>query len=222
MRLSSISLATLPIAMAIPLTQTSDDFQDIHVTLSLKKTTSEVSLSAWNQDKSALIGHSCSTTLSTGLFKASPISFKVGENASGSLTIGTQIYTIHENPEISGGISCNSIDSLSEAIVTCAVIVPSSLQLLPMNKENLPECFLDGTLELQSILAGFETDAAVPEAFYTARNTSEPEFKEVETRGLSQRGPCDFETHTTIRVGDGNPHQNPMNVQLSVRTQNNW
>jgi hypothetical protein len=209
MRVQGTLLALVPLAIAT---------QNIHITLSQKKGTPEASVTAWNEDKSSIIGHSCSTKLYTGSFGANAVSFIVDENGLGNVTIGAQSFIVHENPEISGGISCNRIHSPLESIVTCAITVPASLQVRSLNRRDLPECFSQGPIALEGVLASLETNVTVPETLYSVSDTSRLEFEDLETSNkLDERDPCDFETHNTIRIGDGNPHQNPLNVQLSVR-----
>ena len=211
MKLYGIILVLVEIAMANPLPQSPEGIQNIQITFSKKKSTSEVSTTAWNADKSSVVGQSCSTILSNGPFEAHSISFMVDENGSGNITIGTQTYVVHDDTDISGGISCGRMHSSLESIVNCAVTVPASLQLQPLSKRDLALCFPEGPLQLEGILAGIEARARNPEAFnIPPSNISKREL------GNVTGDPCDRYVGHTRRIGDGNPHQNPMNVQLTV------
>ncbi|KAK8097396.1 hypothetical protein PG984_016535 [Apiospora sp. TS-2023a] len=60
---------------------------DFYVTLELMRETPEVSISAWNRDRSELVGHSCSRVLATGAFQSHPISFEADSKGAGNVTI---------------------------------------------------------------------------------------------------------------------------------------
>jgi hypothetical protein len=71
-------LALLPLTLAAPTPQ-----NDIEVIWTLDKPSSSYSLRAWTTDYSALLGEACNSSLSTGNFANSPVSFDVDENGYG-------------------------------------------------------------------------------------------------------------------------------------------
>jgi hypothetical protein len=56
---------------------------DVEVIWTLDKSSSNASLRAWTTDYSVLLGEACNSTLNTGNFKNSPLTFKVDENGYG-------------------------------------------------------------------------------------------------------------------------------------------
>ena len=210
------------LGVAIPLTSalptTAQGTHELNIVLQRDKTTSDVSIGVWNKDRSELIAHACDESLGSGEFEDLPISFAVDPNSNGTVTIGSTSYLIHENPEYSGGISCNRIYSQTESLVTCAVEVPAAKVNLSaratrdLSKRDVAACFRGGNYRLSGVLEGFtnpETTTQLPA--YT--NTSAPAPGPLDKRQWE----CGQWTQGTYRVGDGNPHQNPLNIQLSVR-----
>ncbi|KAK7943714.1 uncharacterized protein PG986_012827 [Apiospora aurea] len=125
--------------------------EEHQVTLQLIKDTNEVSISAWNNERSALVGHSCSKVLATGAFQSHPISFEVDLNGAGNVTIGDRSYLVHGEPDKSGGISCGRIHSQVEALVNCHITLPTSRKLRSLNKRDIDQCFPVSTPDLDNL-----------------------------------------------------------------------
>jgi len=76
--LTTFLLTLLPLVFAAPTSK-----HDVEVIWTLDKPSSKVSLRVWTTDHSALLGEACNSTLKTGNFVKSPLSFDVDENGSG-------------------------------------------------------------------------------------------------------------------------------------------
>ena len=74
---------------------------------------------------------------------------------------------MHEDPKISGGISCGGLSSTSEVVLTCSIAVPRSLKLRTLAKRDLAPCFAE-PLALDAVLAGLDRGAGAPPAFSEA------------------------------------------------------
>jgi hypothetical protein len=75
---TALVLALLTRAFAAPTSK-----NDVEVIWTLDKSSSNVSLRAWTTDYSVLLGEACSSTLNTGNFNNSPLSFNVDDNGYG-------------------------------------------------------------------------------------------------------------------------------------------
>ncbi|KAG7284445.1 hypothetical protein NEMBOFW57_010818 [Staphylotrichum longicolle] len=218
--LTGILLALLPVASATRLLQATQGSQIVNIVLQVSKATSEAAIEVWNPDKSELFAQSCSRRLKSGSFEATPLAFDIDDKEAGNLTVGQQTYRIHDKPEISGGIVCGSISSPYEFMVNCEVPIPASLRLQSLQKRDLQDCFPRGPVELPGVMRGLES---LP-ANKTVSSGNTDTFPSAETRSLNtiadaamekRQGSCGIWSHHTSRVGDGNPHQNPLNIQLS-------
>jgi hypothetical protein len=217
MRVSQAILAVMPVALAAPSHQLeARDPQDVHITFQVSRLTSEAAIEVWNKDQTEILGQSCTSSINSGVFQDSPIAFTVDERGAGSVTVGAKTYKIHENVDISGGISCGRITSAAEFMIDCVVPLSGAVLLAPLSKRNLANCFPEGPVELAEVMRGFATqptlgpDSAAPPALEMPSNGTE---------GLSdieKRQGCSTTLKSTERVGDGNPHQNPLHIQLSV------
>jgi hypothetical protein len=203
-----------PVALAAIVRHPAGQGTQVNVVLQLHKGSSESSVAVQNADRSEVLQYGCGTSLSLGAFQAYPLAFNVNENGAGNIIIGSDTYLIHEDPNVSGGISCGRLHSSTETMVTCAVTLPTSMRLKPLKEHNLPQCFhSSGTFRLASILAALERGASEQP---TAGNLTAPPLQGHHS-GLDKRqGPCSNWTPGTIMVGDGDPYQNPFNIQLSV------
>ncbi|KAK4128848.1 hypothetical protein N657DRAFT_639356 [Parathielavia appendiculata] len=224
MKFSDALLAIVPVGFAAAVRhQVRQGPQTVNVVLQLRKASTEASIAVQNADRSEILHYGCGTSLSSGAFQKHPIAFNVDRdgNGAGNLNIGPNSYLIHEDPEFSGGISCARLHSNTEMIVTCAVTLPASVHLEPVDQDqkNLPSCFPTSTFSLAGIFEALERDALdrPPAANITTDGLLPPHGA---SAGLDKRqGPCAIWTPGTRRVGDGNPHQNPFNIQLSENMQ---
>ncbi|KAH7308430.1 hypothetical protein B0I35DRAFT_491514 [Stachybotrys elegans] len=178
----------------------------IQVTLHfLKGDHPEPSITAYSHDRSQVVGHSCSTSLT---LENSVVAFDVDQNGAGSITLDEEEYKVHDDPEISGGVICGRIHNDAETVVNCELVVPDALDLHPLNRRNLPECKSmrlanNGGAVLEGFLRG-------PEFL-----PSEQLIKLSEKTTTVVPRQCGIQQRDAYRAGNGNPHQNPLNIQLS-------
>ncbi|KAK4105444.1 hypothetical protein N658DRAFT_512893 [Parathielavia hyrcaniae] len=192
--------------------------QNVNLVLQLRKASSEASIVVQNADRSGILQYDCATSLSSGAFQKYPIAFNVDGSGSGSLSIGPDSYTIHEIPEFSGGISCIRLHSSTEIMVACTVSLSANIPLEPLDEKNLPSCFPTSTFGLASFFNGL-SGGAVNQPVAT-NITEGPLLPQGGSAGLDKRqGPCAIWTPGTRRFGEGGPHQNPFNIQLSENLQ---
>lgn len=212
-------LALLPVAFTTPLLQLDQEAQAVNVVLQVNKVTSEAAIDVWNLDKSEVLAHSCSHSLASGPFEDMPLVFTVNEYGAGNFSVGPQTYTIHDDLEISGGIICGRIASPGEIIVSCDVPVSASLQFKSLNKRDFQDCFPRGPVELDQLMRGLEStstnDTAWPENSLTPSKTGTSDVTEDVV--FKRQAPCGIWSSRTVLVGGGNPHQNPLHIQISVR-----
>jgi hypothetical protein len=224
MRVSQALLAVVPVAMAVP-SQRLDarDSRDVQVTFQVSRLTSEAAIEVWNKDETEILGQSCTRSIDSGIFQNTPIAFKIDKNGAGTVTVGPKTYKIHEDVDVSGGISCGRITSPAEILVKCKIPLASGLaaRLEPLHKRDLANCFPEGgPVELTEVMRGLETaptlasDALAPPASEVLSNDTNY------TEGLSdlerRQRVCELVITDTVPVGNGDPHQNPLNIQLSL------
>ena len=166
-------------------------------------------------------GQPSSPTCSNSLkfFPYNPINFEVDENGAGNITIGPSSYIVHEDINISEGIS--RMHSPSElSLVTCAIHVSQALRLVPSNSSTLQDvtkCFPQGPHQLGRVMEVLKGDpsnmAATPSAALANHNAStQSESIPMEKR----QGACGVWSQVTYPIGDGDPHQNPLHIQVTV------
>ncbi|KAK4196097.1 hypothetical protein QBC40DRAFT_258325 [Triangularia verruculosa] len=224
MRVSQAILAVVPMAMAAPSQQLdARDSQDVHVTFQASRLTSEAAIEVWNKDQTEILGQSCTGSIDSGIFQNTPIAFTTDKNGAGTVTVGPKTYKIHEDVDVSGGISCGRVTSPAEIMIKCMIPLSGGLaaRLEPLHKRDLANCFpKSGPVELAEVMRGLETaptldpDALAPATFEVPSNATN------DTEGLSdlerRQRVCEIVITDTVRVGDGNPHQNPLNIQVSI------
>lgn len=203
--------AFVPFTLAAPSQYTRSDTQDVKVVIQRLKATSETDIAVTEATTSQVVGYACSNALNTGSFVDYPITADVDESGGGTLTIGSTTYKVHENPEISGGITCTRVFNDVEMYMTCTATVPSSLQLTPISKRDSTNCFQSGSPGLQMTANAMLNGAAPPPAGNITARKAEAINK--------RQAPCGSWTGETQIVGDGNPHQNYLLKQLSVSSQ---
>lgn len=207
-----------------------DDF--LHISLEVDNSLNESSVEAWSSDYSSFLGHSCSYALVSGPFETYPVSFQADETGDGNITIGSSSYIIHENATYSGGISCVRVYSFTQLAVSCTVPVQvfGNQALEPVDISKRKRCHSDASAGLRRILAGLQedTDVLPEQAFYDSYTTSATGDDMLEgndsnkldnldaSLGRRQRE-CGIIQSRTRLVDNGNPHQNPLNIQLTVR-----
>jgi hypothetical protein len=194
-----------PVALSAP---AANARQDVSINIQYIKATSETDISVTDKTTSEALGYACSSKLSTGAFADFSVSADINENGAGNLTIGPDTYIIHEDPKFSGGISCFRMYNLLETLVRCTTSIPASMAKASSSKIEVPNCFSEHTPVLHRSAASQENQVAAPEP----RDFSlKPETRPIDSRQLT----CTWYEVTTL-VGDGNPHQNFLDKQLSV------
>ncbi|KIM99297.1 hypothetical protein OIDMADRAFT_166920 [Oidiodendron maius Zn] len=193
--------------LAVPSVQKLQDGQEVKLTIQQIKLTSESDIAVTDPKTSQLLGHACSTTLNSGAFADLPISADLDHMGAGKITLGSKTYQVHEDPEISGGVTCSRVYSDAQTYTACTVILPESLDLAPVSKTD--GCFAKGASPV------FENTI---DLITTAQSTPLHPLENVTiaNRGLEERqGACGIWSSYTATVGNGNPHQNYYNTQLS-------
>lgn len=190
---------------------TRDDTQQLNVMIQQVKSTSETDIAVVKSDTSEILGYSCSSTLNTGAFADLPITADVDENGSGTLTVGSKKYQVHEDSETSGGITCARMFNDGESFLDCAVSVPSSLQFTAISDDEKASCFNTAAIpSMQNAYKAMIAQQAPPE---TTNTTSKRDFSGLPELDKRQ---CGIWSASSQVVGDGNPHQNYYLKQLSV------
>ncbi|KAL1896310.1 hypothetical protein Sste5346_004693 [Sporothrix stenoceras] len=217
-----VLLASAVVALAAPnLPTVAGINQELNIVFQYNKAELLSSVQAWNKDRTKLFGHSCSGSLVSGTFANYPVHFDVDFNGAGNLTLNATTHKVHEDPNISNGISCGRIYSPNESLVTCTVLVPDVLQFSSLNKREAEVCFAEGH-GLAGILDGLINAPTLPAAnvsnVTTTTTTTIGDDAAITTAGHNDKrqNPCGIWFSNTVRVGDGNPHQNNMNIQLSA------
>lgn len=194
--------------------------QDVHVVLHAHKESSEASIEIFNKEHSALLLHSCASTLTSGPFKDHHIDFTVDENGAGSLAVGSKQYTIHHDAAKSGGIECDRIVNDVETLISCLVPLPYDIQLATKDNVSVSDCFTQAPapVVLHHVRRGLLGNLSFPpELSFPPHRNGEGEKPPTRSLSLDRRqGQCWTSSSYSVRVGDGNPHQNPLNIQLSV------
>lgn len=186
---SLLLVATL--ALAAPASK-----EDIQLVWRYDKTTSTKSLHAWNTDQTLLLGQSCDDKLDSGNFASNPLTFDVDDNGFGTVEWGTKKYQVHSNTDHSGGVVCHKRYNKDFARVDCRV--PN---------------YQGGAYEP---IAANETTHCLPERGLHA--VSQGDIQHSKRIGPGQTTTCQNHYYI-VKVGEGNPHQNYWDVQLSVSRQ---
>lgn len=229
----SVLLAFSATALAAPYV----DGRAIVVGVSSLRSSSEIYLTVKDKATSELLAISDSPHLSTGSLT---VSADVDKNTgAGTLSIDGKSYMIHENPDVSGGITCKSPRSVdtyrnsNTCIVKTLIRVATGARLYN-EEEFFVSC--DATIATSTTVSARSQPltqraqdnralALLPGIFEAMSSGGDPspEFESNLTQSdgslevLDKRqGSCGVWTSNTYRVGDGNPHQNFYLKQLSV------
>ncbi|KFY39147.1 hypothetical protein V495_06128 [Pseudogymnoascus sp. VKM F-4514 (FW-929)] len=202
--------ASVPAVLAAPSGQ---DLKEVNVVIQRIKETSETDVAIVDKVSSKVLGYACSNKVDSGAFAKFPVSADINEFGAGTITIGTTTYKIHEDPSVSGGVTCTKMYDEQEVFVTCAASVPASLQLAPLNVRDKTDCFTSGAAPtIQSIANSMFAKAAAP-------SVAERSVEEA-PRSLEERqGACGVWSSYTALEGNGDPHQNYYLNQLSENIQ---
>ncbi|KAK1758186.1 hypothetical protein QBC47DRAFT_358065 [Echria macrotheca] len=105
---TSATLASCMALGGVEATQLSIEFH-------YNKVTAQSSIAAWNEERTELLGHSCSSSLDSGPFQNHAISFAVDKNGAGNITVGPFSYLIHQDVKYSGGFPMHCGQNSCEA-----------------------------------------------------------------------------------------------------------
>lgn len=192
---------------------------NIQAVLLQDKVTSKVSLTALTGDSSGILGRSCSKSLTSGAFASIPVSFDVDENSAGNITIGSESFAIHGALDDSGRIVCSRVDSEFDSLASCTFSVPSPIQLTPspVHHEDLAECFSDGGVRVANFLQLPSNGELMRRNTVISREVSSVREASTIQEGVNKRQEeCTLWSYYTQRVGDGDPWQSPLHIQLSL------
>jgi hypothetical protein len=221
------ALALVPGALAASLLNLRSDSREVNVVLQVNKATSEAAIDVWNEAHDTIWAQSCSRSLKTGPFEENELVFEVDEHGAGTIKIGDKTYAIRDsNGEGENTIVCGRVVSDDELVVSCHVPIPASTPLQKLRRRDLANCFPKaGKVELSNIVATYERNSTaewdninVPPVVAEAEaEAPAPEATANITRSIGRRQIYCLVREVTRRVGDGNPHTNPLHIQLSVR-----
>ncbi|KJZ71815.1 hypothetical protein HIM_08786 [Hirsutella minnesotensis 3608] len=244
----ALSVSILTLLAGTRALQVDPGTQQVRVVLRIEKGTLQQSIEVWDKSASPdPLCRACEASLSSAGFEKLPVSFNVNVDGVGNVRVGPREYRIHEDPSRSGGISCGRIYSNREALVSCDINIPNHLQLsrMRLKKRNLAQCFQRGSFGLNPIYnhytANENLNRTQPESQAQAMLQTRAEshtrannkifFKEKKicdpyrTPGVKHWLRCPFRSlaatcrFTEAVKGDGMPHQNSKNIQLSVSPQ---
>jgi hypothetical protein len=206
------SMTTLAVAWLVPIAiaAPSGNVHNVQVMIQQINATSEIDIAVVSKKTSQVLGYACSNTLNSGAFADLPITATLDRNGAGSLSVGDKTYAIHEDPKISGGITCARIYNEAESFTICSMQVPASLPFTPINDGEMGKCFNSG--EIPSLQRAYNSVVAQNEG-HAMTNVTQKESPSPRKR--DPYGICE-NYQTTWMVGDGNPHQNYLDTQLSV------
>lgn len=193
--------------------------QNVNIVYHVSKESGETSIEIFNENESELLVHSCSQSLISGAFLKDSVIFNVDAEGAGTLQIGTQNYVVHDNLTISGGVECGRISSPMELIINCLAPVPKALPLAPIRKRgNLKNCFsrVTAPVELEDMRQAFQANSSDLTPPQLGRQLEQRGILQNETSLSKRRFGCGISRGDTRMVGNGNPHQNPLHIQLSV------
>lgn len=189
--------------------------------------TSETELSVMSQSGTRTLLSSCSDHLNIPTLNAS-VTADVDNKGSGTLKIGDVVYHIHENTEISGGITCNRMYSDEEVFVICDLLSThagslASLTRLPQRNTRQADCFttrkrsMAYTRSLKDHAMVMINGGAAAEEPHSAREIiSDKDSRISKSIGGKRQGACGVWTATTKPASNPDPHQNYYLQQLSV------
>ncbi|OBT51394.1 hypothetical protein VE04_10278, partial [Pseudogymnoascus sp. 24MN13] len=109
--------ASMPAVLAAP---SSQDVNEVDIVIQRLKTTSETDIAVVDKESSEILGYACSSKIDSGAFANFPVSADIDEYGSGTITLGSTTYEVHEDPTVSGGVTCTKMYDANEVFVTCA------------------------------------------------------------------------------------------------------
>ncbi|KAF4994522.1 hypothetical protein FGRMN_5731 [Fusarium graminum] len=171
---------------------------DVQLVWQHAKASGQTALSAY--DGSSLLAQSCSSFISDA---SHSIDFSdVDENGFGNFTVGADKYLVHSKAETSGGPICTKKYGADATVVECSGINWKPSAEAKIEKECHANDEADSALRsLTSTPSSMVKREAEP--FAMVKREADPLFAPCRTVGR------------TIRVGDGDPHQNYFHKQLS-------
>lgn len=207
-----VAVAVMPLfsfALTLPASvQAGDNKQELKI-IYHKAADSNITVEVLSTD--GLVGWSFSSSLDSGAFEKLPIIFDVDERGSGNLTVGPSTYLIHEDANYSGGIVCGRMFNQAEAAVSCTVAVPADLPLQPVGKIDTAEGIPDGPRGLARVLRVAANPPSGPmDTLHSMWGRDPP--ADIPPNSCEDDDP----SGKTEVIGDGDPHQNYYDIQLSV------
>ncbi|RYP22275.1 hypothetical protein DL765_001789 [Monosporascus sp. GIB2] len=214
-----LTLLTAPIAVASVILQGRQDAQELQVIRQFHKPTSKTCVTIWDSSLSYIYASTCSDSVESGSFRAFPFAFSVDENGRGNITVGVQSYPVADDTTNTQPVTCGRMHSDTESLITCTVFWPRSttLRQAPSSGPDVASCLPNGDTELFHMVTNLKKGDFMQlaniadESNITESNMSEaPQPPVVDVGGP----PCPI-YHLTRLLDNGNPHQNPLHIQLS-------
>lgn len=203
------------------------DIGGLQITLEKDLNTFETELSVIDQSGTKTLFSSCSDHLNIPSLNTS-VTADVDDNGSGTLKIGDVVYNIHENTEVSGGISCSRLYSDEQIFVICDLLstdtgLLASSARLRRRDTRQADCFTHRKRDtpdarsLKDHAMVMINGGAVAEVLpRSARDTISDKDTKIAEPMDKRQGACGTWTATTKAVSNPDPHQNYYLKQLSV------
>lgn len=196
--LYSLALAALATATLAAPPSARDHTEEVRLIWLHDKVTGQKSLTMTDDSETKVYGHSCDSELDGVDFKSG-----VNHNGFGNITVFGTKYRVHGDRELSGGAECGKKFTDKAVEVFCSIPNVPSSKLSELDAADVKKCF-DGEFSLFGALEGF---SPVNSSHLAERDMAK---RQGGGTGLCMPGPC------TVRVGDGDPHQNYLHKQISV------
>lgn len=159
----------------------------------------------------SIIDSACSSTLNSNQFSKLPITVNImnATSTDATIVVGRSTFPLTDDPKGNKEPSCGLMWTSSLLEVACQVPVPSNFDLTQASDAGSSPCSLYTLLPDTSWM--YPTQYPT-ESLAESNGTSDS----VSTRSrLLERRQC-ATTHSTVRLGNGNPHQNYYHQQTSV------
>ncbi|KAK3389496.1 hypothetical protein B0H63DRAFT_463784 [Podospora didyma] len=214
MKLAYLFVVIFHVALATSLFSPKPVHQDLHIVLHRNTVTSESALQVWSSEQSEVLYQSCSASLDSGPFEGQPIRYDVDNSGAGNITIGHRSFRVHEAQELSGGVRCERMRNQAELVVNCTASVSGASQLPPLKMYAVDDCFIKGHARWGRTTRRLRTGAILVRSQSHAK-TNIHDSREYVHFTSKRQGACGTWSSNTYAVGDGDPHQNPIHIQVT-------
>ena len=237
MRLLPLALAAILLAASSPLGGRhviNNLTETVNIDIQVNKATSEATIEVWDQDRSQVLAQSCSFTspgsmyLNHGYFSKRPITVKSRSAMTAGATSPLATRRSRFTATLRSPVASNATASSAKTRPLSAAWPPFRARLLGLSKAGrlaMQDCFPNGALKLTKVMRAAEGNHKVTPYAETLREMNiaakmiagSNTFTNMnDTITQRQYNPCSIWSSNTKLEGDGDPHQTPMHIQLSV------